>query len=138
MDDVLRLDAVGQAQAVKDGRVSPREPAEAAIAAIEARDGELNAVIFRRFERALAEIDAIPRQAPFAGVPILLKDLGWRQAGEPYSAGSAVRDGLDGEDDYCVVRLRQAGFVLLGRTNTPEFGSTITTEPAAFGPTRNP
>ncbi|WP_211369851.1 amidase [Nonomuraea turkmeniaca] len=139
MRDVLRLDAVGQALAVKNGQVSARELAEAAIAAIEARDGELNAVVFRRFERALAEIGSIPADAPFAGVPILLKDLGWRQAGEPYAAGSNVRDGVDvAEDGYGVTRLREAGFVVLGRTNTPEFGSTITTEPVEFGPTRNP
>ncbi|KAB8196478.1 amidase [Nonomuraea phyllanthi] len=139
MDDVLGLDAVGQARAVRDGQISARELAEAAIARIEAHDGELNAVIHRRFERALAEIDAIPEDAPFRGVPILLKDLGWRQADEPYAAGSNVRDGVEpGLDGYGVVRLRQAGFVMLGRTNTPEFGSTITTEPVAFGPTRNP
>ncbi|MBB5775863.1 amidase [Nonomuraea jabiensis] len=139
MDDVLRLDAVGQAQAVRDGQVTARELAEAAIARIEAHDGELNAVIHRRFERALAEIDSIPEEAPFRGVPILLKDLGWREAGEPYSGGSNVRDGVEpGVDGYGVVSLREAGFVLLGRTNTPEFGSTITTEPVAFGPTRNP
>jgi amidase len=139
MHEVLRMDAVGQAEAVRNGQVSARELAEAAIARIEAADGELNAVIHRRFERALAEIDAIPADAAFRGVPILLKDLGWREAGEPYSAGSAVRDGLvDAADGYGVVRLREAGFVLLGRTNTPEFGSTISTEPVAFGPTRNP
>ncbi|MEV0630782.1 amidase [Nonomuraea wenchangensis] len=139
MHDALRLDAVGQAAAIRNGELSPRELAEAAIAAIEARDGELNAVVFPRFERALAELDRLPREAPFAGVPILLKDLGWRQAGEPYAAGSAVRDGVtDAADGYGVTRLREAGFVILGRTNTPEFGSTITTEPAAFGPTRNP
>ncbi|NJP91508.1 amidase [Nonomuraea sp. FMUSA5-5] len=139
MREILRLDAVGQAEAIRDGQVSARELAEAAIARIEAADGELNAVVHRRFERALAEIDTIPADAPFRGVPILLKDLGWREAAEPYSAGSAVRDGLlDAEDAYGVVRLRAAGFVLLGRTNTPEFGSTISTEPAAFGPTRNP
>ncbi|MFF0865073.1 amidase [Nonomuraea sp. NPDC003560] len=139
MDDVLRLDAVGQAQAVRDGQVSARELAEAAIAAVEAHDGELNAVVHRRFERALAEIDGLPADAPFRGVPILLKDLGWRQAGEPYAAGSRVRDDLDtAEDGHGVVRLRRAGFVLLGRTNTPEFGSTVTTEPVAYGPTRNP
>ena len=139
MDDVLRLDAVGQAQAVRDGQVTARELAEAAIARIEAHDGELNAVIHRRFERALAEIDSIPKEAPFRGVPILLKDLGWRESGEPYSGGSNVRDGVEpGVDGYGVVSLREAGFVLLGRTNTPEFGSTITTEPVAFGPTRNP
>jgi amidase len=59
MRDVLRLDAVGQALAIKNGQVSARELVEVAIAAIEARDGELNAVVFRRFERALAEIDSI-------------------------------------------------------------------------------
>ncbi|MEU8246397.1 amidase family protein [Nonomuraea sp. NPDC048916] len=139
MDDVLRLDAAGQARAVHDGRVSPRELVEAAIAKIEAHDGELNAVVHPRFERALAEADGIPADAPFRGVPILLKDLGWRQAGEPYSAGSRVLDGVPVEESgYGTVRLRAAGFVVLGRTNTPEFGSTITTEPAAFGPTRNP
>ncbi|MGN9837359.1 amidase [Nonomuraea sp. H19] len=139
MRDLLRLDAVGQAQAVRDGQVTARELAEAAIAAIEAHDVDLNAVVHRRFERALAEVDAIPAGAPFAGVPILLKDLGWRQAGEPYSAGSNVREGVEvTEDGYGVTKLREAGFVVLGRTNTPEFGSTITTEPVAFGPTRNP
>ncbi|WP_205314858.1 amidase [Nonomuraea lactucae] len=139
MDDVLRLDAVGQARAVRDGQVSPRELVEAAIARVEARDGELNAVVHPRFERALAEAEHLPPGTPFRGVPILLKDLGWRQAGEPYSAGSRVLDGLEVKrDGYGTARLRAAGFVVLGRTNTPEFGSTITTEPAAFGPTRNP
>ncbi|WP_336209217.1 amidase [Nonomuraea sp. LPB2021202275-12-8] len=139
MDDVLALDATGRARTVREGQVSPRELVEAAIARIEACDGELNAVVHRRFGRALAELDAIPSEAPFRGVPILLKDLGWRQAGEPYNAGSRVYDGLPVEEDgHGVVRLRQAGFVVLGRTNTPEFGSTITTEPVAFGPTRNP
>ncbi|GAA2213070.1 amidase [Nonomuraea monospora] len=139
MREILGLDAVGQAQAIRAGQVSARELTEAAIARIEAADGELNAVIHRRFDRALAELDTIPAGAPFRGVPILLKDLGWREGAEPYSAGSAVRDGLvNAADGHGVVRLREAGFVLLGRTNTPEFGSTITTEPAAFGPTRNP
>ncbi|MFB4293690.1 amidase [Nonomuraea sp. ATR24] len=139
MDDILRLDAVGQARAVRERLVSPRELAEAAIARIEARDGELNAVVHPRFERALAEADDLPEHAPFRGVPILLKDLGWQQAGEPYSAGSRVCDGLRiDRDGHGVTRLREAGFLILGRTNTPEFGSTISTEPVAFGPTRNP
>lgn len=139
MDELLALDAVGQAQAVREGRVSPKELAEAAIAAIEAHDGEINAVVHRRFERALAELDDLPADAPFRGVPILLKDLGWGQAGEPYNAGSRTLEGVQvAADGYGVARLRAAGFVMLGRTNTPEFGTTITTEPVAFGPTRNP
>ncbi|MFG1948434.1 amidase [Nonomuraea sp. NPDC048826] len=137
--DVLGLDATAQAQAVRDGQVSPRELAEAAIAAVEALDGELNSVVYRRFERALEEADALPPGAPFRGVPILLKDLGWEQAGEPYGAGSRVYESVTiARDSYGVDRLRAAGFVLLGRTNTPEFGTTITTEPIAYGPTRNP
>ncbi|MFI6604065.1 amidase [Nonomuraea sp. NPDC050536] len=138
MDDILRLDAIGQAEAVREG-ADPRELVEAAIARIEARNPALNAVIYERFERALEEIDRIPKEAPFRGVPILLKDLGWQQAGEPYSAGSRTMDGVRIDADaHGVVKLREAGFVVLGRTNTPEFGSTITTEPRAFGPTRNP
>ncbi|WP_067173898.1 amidase [Microtetraspora niveoalba] len=139
MDELLTLDAIGQAEAVRTGRVSAREPAEAAIARIEAVDGELNAVVHRRFERALAEIDAIPPDAPFRGVPILLKDIGWASEGDPYGAGSRTLDGVVSErDSYSVAKLRRAGFVILGRTSTPEFATTITTESAAFGPTRNP
>ncbi|WP_219825960.1 amidase [Nonomuraea typhae] len=139
MDEVLRLDAVGQAQAVREGRVSPRELAEAAIAKIEAFDGELNAVVHKRYERALAEAGALPEGGPFRGVPLLLKDLGWVEKGEPYNAGSRVLDGVKiAADGYSVAKLKEAGFVILGRTSTPEFGTTITTEPLAFGPTRNP
>ncbi len=139
LDDLLELDAVGQAEAVRTGEVSPRELAEAAIARIETHDGEINAVVHRRFERALAEIDALPPDAPFRGVPTLLKDLGWSMAGEPYRAGSRALDGVEvAQDGYGVAKLRRAGFVVLGRTNTSEFGTAIATEPRAFGPTRNP
>ncbi|MFC0864382.1 amidase [Sphaerimonospora cavernae] len=139
MDEVLSLDAVGQAEAVRNGVVSPREPAEAAIARIEALDGELNAVIHRRFEQALAEIDDIPEDALFRGVPILLKDMGWESAGDPCGSGSKILDGVVADhDSHGTAALRRAGFVILGRTNVPELGTTITTEPLAFGPTRNP
>ncbi|MFC7718173.1 hypothetical protein [Nonomuraea recticatena] len=67
MDEVLRLDAVGQAQAVREGLISPRELVEAAIAKIEAHDAEINAVVHPRFERALAELDGLPEGAPFRG-----------------------------------------------------------------------
>ncbi|MFD0889510.1 amidase family protein, partial [Streptosporangium algeriense] len=84
LDELFDLDAVGQAEAVRAGDVSPRELVEAAIARIEAHDGEINAVVHRRFERALAEADGLTGDAPFLGVPTLLKDLGWGMAGEPY------------------------------------------------------
>lgn len=139
VDELLSLDAVGQAEAVRSGVVSPREPALAAIARIEAVDGELNAVIHRRFERALAEIDDIPEDAPFRGVPILLKDIGWESAGDPYGVGSKILDGVVADHDFHgTAVLRRAGFVILGRTNVPELATTVTTEPLAYGPTRNP
>ncbi|GHH65860.1 6-aminohexanoate-cyclic-dimer hydrolase [Streptosporangium violaceochromogenes] len=139
MDEVLRRDAVGQAKAVRAGEISPRELAEAAIAAIEEHDGEINAVVHRGFERALKEAGTAPRDAPFPGVPTLLKDLGWGMAGEPYRAGSRALDGVRvTRDSYAVTRLRRAGFTILGRTNTPELGTSVTTEPRRFGATRNP
>ncbi|MEU4830024.1 amidase [Streptosporangium sp. NPDC023615] len=139
---MLRLDATGQARAVREGEISARELAEAAIARIESRDGVVNAVVHRRFERALAEADDVAPGAPgapFAGVPTLLKDLGWAMAGEPYRAGSRTLEGMTARGDgHAVAKLRRAGFVVLGRTNTPEFGTAITTEPVVSGPTRNP
>ncbi|WP_433498739.1 amidase [Sphaerimonospora sp. CA-214678] len=139
LDELLSLDAVGQAEAVRNGVVSPSEPALAAIARIEALDGELNAVVHRRFERALAEIDDIPENAPFRGVPVLLKDIGWESAGDPCGAGSKILDGVVADHDFHGTSLlRRAGFVILGRTNVPELATTITTEPLAYGPTRNP
>ncbi|WP_343948617.1 amidase family protein, partial [Nonomuraea longicatena] len=139
MDEILDLDAVGQARAVRDGLVSPRELVGAAIARIEARDGELNCVVHRRFDRALEEAAKAPEGTPFRGVPALVKDLGWTMAGEPYTGGSRTLAGIEaGVDANVVTRLRAAGFVVLGRTNTPEFGILPTTEPEHNGPTRNP
>jgi amidase len=139
VDEILDLDAVGQAQAVRDGLVSPQELVAAAVARIEARDGELNSVVHRRFDRALAEAADAPEGTPFRGVPTLVKDLGWTMAGEPYTGGSRTLTGVEaGIDATTVTRLRAAGFVVLGRTNTPEFGTSVTTEPALHGPTRNP
>ena len=78
---------------------------------------------------------------PFAGVPVVMKDLGGQQAGEPYHAGSRALQRIDHRATYDSAvyrRLRDAGFIAIGRANTPEWGSTITTEPLAHGPSRNP
>ncbi len=135
------LDATGQAELVASGQVSPRELAEAAIARIEAVDGNINAVIHRRFDRALAEIDGGLPDGPFAGVPFLVKDLFADTAGDPAHNGNrALRDiaWTAKEDSWLNARFRRAGFAFLGRTNTPEFGLVPVTEPAAYGATRNP
>ena len=141
MEDVLWLDATRQAELVATGQISPRELVLAAIARIEAVDGELNAVIHRRFDKALAEIDAGLPDGPFRGVPFLIKDLFCDSAGDPAHNGNlALRDAgwTAPEDSWLTARYRKAGFSLLGRTNTPEFGLVPVTEPHAYGPTRNP
>ncbi len=140
-DDLARLDAVGHADLVRSGEASPLELVDAAIARIEAVDTQLNAVIHPRFERARAETAGDLPDGPFRGVPFLLKDL-W-----PTSAGDPFHMGIKGfkevgyvhpEDANLTRRYREAGFVILGRTNTPELGLVATTEPLAYGPTRNP
>lgn len=135
------LDAVGLAEAIHRGDIAPREAVDAAIGRIEAGNDALNAVICERFDAARLEANGDLPDGPFRGVPILLKDLNGQMAGEPNYFGARFLRRMDNraaEDSYVVRRLRRAGFVVLGRTNTPEFGSSPTTEPLAFGPTRNP
>lgn len=140
-DELARLDACGQAELVRTGQVSPRELVDAAIARIETVNPRLNAVIHERFDKARAEADGPLPDGPFRGVPFLLKDLGVHSAGDPFHAGSAFLKAIDftpTADDTLAERFRAAGLVILGRTNTPEFGTTITTEPVAHGASRNP
>lgn len=137
-----RLDATAQAALVAAGEASPVELVTAAIERVEALDGKVNAVIQRRFERALEEA-ASPElpDGPFRGVPLLLKDLGCPSAGDPDHRGNAFLKSIDNRADHdstLTALLRRAGFVIIGRTNTPEFGLVSTTEPLAYGPTLNP
>lgn len=141
MDELLWADATAQAAAVRSGQVSARELAEAAIARIEEVDGSLNAVIHRRFDKALDEIEAGLPDGPFHGVPFLVKDLSADSAGDPAHQGNRALKEIGWTataDSWLVARYRRAGFSFLGRTNTPEFGLVPVTEPHAYGPTRNP
>jgi amidase len=140
--DLALLDATAQAALVRDRAVSPRELVDAAIARIEKVNPALNAVITPRFEKARAEAESkgLP-DGPFRGVPFLLKDLICHSAGDPYHAGMRLLRDLrwvEKEDTHLAARFRAAGFVFLGKTNTPELGPVPTTEPLAYGPTRNP
>jgi amidase len=135
------MDARDQAQLVRSGQASPLELVEAAISRIERLDPRLNAVIHPRFERALSEAAKGPAEGPFRGVPLLLKDLACQSEGDPYHCGTRFLKDAGWRSDHdtsFVSRFREAGFVIVGRTNVPEFGLTITTEPVAYGPTRNP
>ena len=142
MDSQLTwADATAQADLVRKGEVFPLELAEAAIERIEGCDKALNAVIHRRFAAACDEAAGELPDGAFRGVPIVLKDLGAPQAGEPYCEGTGFAKAAGHRatrDSFLVGRLKKAGFVVLGRTNTPEEGTSSTTEPRAFGPTRNP
>lgn len=136
-----RLDACGQAELVRKREVAPTELVQAAIARIEELNPRVNAVITPLFEQALAQARRSLPPGPFSGVPLLLKDFLCETAGDPYYEGSRFLRDLGWRspaDSYLAGRFRQAGFVILGKTNLPEFAASATTEPAAFGPTRNP
>jgi amidase len=140
MNGPLELDAHGQAQLVRDGEISVEELVTAAIEAIEGRDGDINAVVYKRYEEALVEAREVSPDAPFAGVPTLMKCLD-PIAGAPADLGSKYLAKLDRRaktDGPIVQRLRAAGFVVLGQTASPEFGLLSTTETAVHGITRNP
>ena len=134
-------DALDQAAAVRAGEVSARELTEAALAAIERLDPDINAFVTLAAERALAEADAIGPgdERPFAGVPIAIKDIGPVTEGIRTAFGSVLSgDWVPPVDSAMVAKLRAAGAVIVGKTSTPELGITPVTEPARFGPTRNP
>jgi len=135
------IDAVGQAELVRTGKVSPAELVDAAIARIEALNPELNAVVRDRFELARVEAAGDLPVGPFRGVPMLLKDLSAAMEGEPLYEGMRLLRDADyraSATDALARRFLDAGFVVLGRTNTPEVGLLPTTEPHSYGPTHNP
>lgn len=138
-DELAALDAMGQAELVRRRAITPRELVDAAIARIETLNPRLNAVITPLFDDAWRAAAAPLSDGPFAGVPFLLKDLIASYAGAPLTAGSAsLRDWVPEHDSELVRRYKRAGLIVLGKTNTPEFGIPPTTEPVAHGATRNP
>jgi amidase len=141
-DELATLDATAQAELVRRGEVRPIELVDAAIARIERLNPQLNAVITERFEKARAEARRTDLPGgPFRGVPFLLKDIGTHSAGDPFHAGMRfLRDlgWVERDDNYLAAKFRAAGFVFLGKSNTPELGLQPTTEPEAYGPSRNP
>ena len=141
-DDLAFLDAVAQAELVKRGEVSPRELVEAAIARIERVNPTINAVVTPLYEKARREAAAPGLDTlPLGGVPYLLKDHFSPSAGDPmYEGMRFLRDAayVAPEDSHLVRSYREGGLVLVGKTNLPELAITITTEPAAYGPCRNP
>ena len=148
---IADYDGLGQAQLVAKGKCSPEEPMEAGIARIEERNPALNAVIHFTFDKAREQLktqlasgkkqSALSKSMPFGGVPILYKDLMCTSAGDPHHCGSRAlksRNALAPVSSYMDLSFRKAGFMVLGRTNVPEFGMAPTTESLAYGPALNP
>ena len=140
--DLASLDATAQAELVAKGECSPAELVDAAIARIDKVNPAINAVIHELFDRARAEAAApdLP-DGPFKGVPFVLKDLACHMKGEPFHEGMALLKRLGWSEDFetsLARRFREAGLIVVGKTNTPELGILPTTEPAAYGPSRNP
>ncbi len=141
-DSFASLDATAQAQLVADREASPLELVDAAIARIERVNPQLNAVIHPLFEKArAAAVSPDLPHGPFRGVPFLVKDAVCTTAGDPYHLGMNFlkRHGYRAsQDSELARRFRAAGFVFVGKTNTPELALSVTTEPLAYGATRNP
>ncbi|WP_024793871.1 amidase [Tomitella biformata] len=132
-------DMTGLAAAISDGEVSAREVVEFSLSRLAERNPTVNAVIAERAEEALAEVDAGLPGGPLRGIPYAIKDLGLDVAGLPTTNGSRLfADAVAAADSELVTRYRAAGLVIIGKTNTPEFGQNASTEPALFGPSRNP
>src|SRR5574343_57131 len=138
-DDYQRYDALGLADLVRRGEVHPSELLETALARADATRS-LNAIVMRLDDTARARTQApFDPSAPFAGVPFLVKDLFQDLKGLPSSGGCRALKNVPATEDADVVRRwREAGLVIFGKTNTPEFGAKNVTEPLAWGPARNP
>jgi amidase len=140
MTDLMFMSVGDLAAHVRGGELSAREVVTQALERIEALNPTLNAFVDVDAERALATADAIEPgdERPFAGVPIAVK-ANVPVAGLPMNFGSKFLDAHRPDHNaYLVRRLQEAGFVIVGVTNMPEFGILPTTEPRHTGPTRNP
>ncbi|MGD9031982.1 MAG: amidase [Desulfobacteraceae bacterium] len=139
LDEWAHLDATAQADLVRRKEVQSIELVESAIERIERLNPTLNAVVTPIYDEARAAAKGSISRGPFAGVPFLLKDLLAAYKGVPMSLGSELmRNFVPDHDTELVKRLKGAGLIILGKTNTPEFGILPTTEPRLFGPSRNP
>ena len=136
-NDYRALDALGLAQAIRRRDLSRREVLDAALARMNAVNPRVNAVTY--LHQPAADQAGGDSHGAFAGVPYFIKDLHAPVAGMPLTHGSRLFAGdVHDFDSETVARLRRAGFVILGRTASPEFGMSASTEPTLTGATRNP
>ena len=138
-EDYRRHDAVGLAGLVAEGQVSAAELLETAVARMAEVNPKINAVTMDLTEWGRQDVRRPLWSGPLAGVPFLLKDLGAQRAGAPTRSGSAVfKDATAAADSAITAAYKEAGLVIFGKTNTPEFGLMPVTESRLLGPCRNP
>ncbi len=137
--DYAAHDALGLAGLVKRKEATPEELLDCALRAADALNGKLNAIVRPMEEEARKTVAAGVPAGPFEGVPFLLKDLTQSYAGVPTDCGSRFFKGWTRDfDSEMTARWKKAGVVIFAKTNTPEGGSSGSTEPVANGPTHNP
>jgi amidase len=137
--DYDKYDGLGLAELVRKKEVKPSELVEEAIRRIERLNPQINAVIHTMYELARKAADGDIPDGSFKGVPFLMKDILMAYAGVPLTNGSRFfKDFIPDHDSELVKRFKAAGIIVVGKTNTPEFGLVPITEPELFGPTNNP
>ena len=137
--EYFSYDALGLAELVRTKQISSIELLEVAIALTEKLDPKLNAVPIKHFELARENLKNNTDSGLFNGVPFLLKDLNNYLKGTVTSGGSRVLENITADHtSELVKRTLDSGLNIFGKTNSPELGLTVTTEPVLYGPTRNP
>ena len=145
--ELVENDAIGLSEMVRDGEIKPSELVEMTIERIEYINPKLNAVIHKMYDVARKKAELVDKEiasgkkleSKLYGVPFLLKDLLAEYEGAPYNEGSAALKGYIAKfDTELVTRHKAAGLIVIGKTNTPEFGLVPTTEPTLHGPSKNP
>ena len=138
-DDYRKLDALALAQGIRQGEFTAAEVLETAIVAAQRINPTINAIVEPLYDYARNQLEQGLPQGPFAGVPFLLKDLGLMLEGTHTTEGSRFfKDQVAAYSDTMVQRYLDAGFLMMGKSASPEFGGTATTESILFGDTRNP
>ena len=135
----VNMDAVSLAGLIRAREIHPREAVTEAMAQIERHEPDLNAVTWKRYDRALREAEQGLADSPLAGVPFLIKDMGQALTDAPNTMGSKMRRFVVADHDSSLVsRHKAAGLIILGQTNAPEFGAAADTKPELHGATKNP
>lgn len=138
-NEFAEYDGLGLAALVRQGDLTPKELVNAALSRISRLNPQINAVVVSMAEDALNAANQVDRSAPFARIPFLLKDFAAQTKGSATTSGAKFfANSIAPADSELVARYRRAGLLIVGKTNTPEMALSSSTEPAFYGPTRNP